>query len=167
MKKALQNTSDALFGALLMSIALLALSMCGCSPRISYIVTAPAPLVILDTVEIYVGKTDTDTLLLTEGKTWTVPFDSVHWLVSSPLEPAVITRYESLTDTVFIPAAPAQITNTVRDTVYVPTYVSTAVPGPVRNMSWPERLTWMIAVAALLVAWWKKWKDDQPATSHT
>jgi len=145
-----------MLGLLIMSLALLTLSaIAGCSPRLSDMMPVEEPIVILDTVEVFTTKTLTDTFMLAAEA---VPyFDSV-------LCPPGLIRDTMIyvNDSVWLPARAVEYTVTVHDTVFVPQYIQTPGSTNTKDMSWPERLTWLSGLMALLVAWWNKWKDAQP-----
>lgn len=140
-------------------IALAAL-LAGCQPRLGDILNAPAPIILLDTIEVVTEKTVTDTIFLASEA---VPyFDSVLCPPNLTVE-----QMYYVSDTVWLPGRVVPVTVTVHDTLLVPVPTD-QTPGPVvfQDMSWPERLTWLTGVFALLFGLWKRWKEEQnqPAT---
>lgn len=160
MKNAIRNLTDGLLALLFLSIGLLTIhALAGCSPRLSdQIINAPAPIVVIDTVEIVSQRTVTDTVLLAGEQ---VPYFDSTLCPPGLLEPTYV--YE--TDTFWMPARRVPVTLTVHDTIRVPQYVQAPGVTITKDVGWPERITWLCGLLALLVPLWKKWKEEQPATT--
>lgn len=154
MKKPIK---DIAIGAIVCISGLLLISaLAGCQPGIGDILAYQPPIIQLDTVEIVTERTVTDTFLLAGEQ---VPFfDSI--LCPPGL---VESQYFYLHDTVRLPAKYIPYTVTVRDTFLQ--YVQLPGTTVTKDLSWPERLTWLSGILAFLVGWWKKWKDEQKTTT--
>ncbi len=127
----------------------------GCSPTL----TLPTqPVASADTTVQVTPRTVTDTILLAA--------EQVTVYDSFPCPPGLVRdSLVTVTFTRILPGRQVVVTRTVHDTlrqVTKPTPGITALPALPTGNNWPERLTWLLVVAALLAAQWATWKKKQP-----
>lgn len=137
-------------------LALLSLILGACSPRV--ILPAMSPDQVDSIITRVTPRTVTDTVLLA-GE-----YVEVH--DTFPCPPG-LTRDSLvyLSDFVYVPGRTVTLTRTVHDTLRVAVPAPAPIVLPGQNMSWPERISWMLGVLSVLVAWWRKRKAEQMGTT--
>lgn len=144
-----------LVAILTVALALLVLSLLltGCTPRIGDILAAQPPVTAVRYDTVYRDRTVTDTIEF--GAEYVTVRDTVPCppnLAHETLVPFEVVKW--------LPGKKVPVTVTVRDTVYLPAHTTSMVTS-VQDMSWPERLTWLCGVLALLWGFWNTRKDGK------
>ncbi len=151
-------TAPFIAGILLCGIflALLSLLFGACSPRITLPAMSPSQM---DTMITRVTpRTVTDTVFIAG--------EYVAVRDTFPCPPGL--THDSLvylSDFVYLPGRTVTVTHTIHDTLRIATPAPAAIRLPGKNMSWPERITWLLGVFAVLVAWWRKRKAEETGTT--